>query len=1770
MPKKQRITRSVTVAGSIDIAARSARPVRLDGLVKVRERHAVRVDPARALATPATIEVADDDVLEIELEGGARLWTTLPQLHRDFPGAAVPRGLDSGTLDIPTALPIGSPTRGIGTWAIKALKVLGVDVTGTVAGRVAKTVEDRMLEAPGLYRCGDAAALTLQPVSAESVTSEQPLLVFIHGTGSNTDGSFGRLWHADQSPVLQELRRVYGNRILAFEHRTLTESPIENAVQLLEALPSQARVHLVTHSRGGLVGELLCRGSAGFDDADRKRMEVPRQRAALDELSRLLATRQPVIERFVRVACPVRGTTLASERLDRWLSVFVNLLSFAGLEGNPIFDLISDLTLAVVKERTDPRTLPGLEAMLPDSALVRLLNRADVRVTGDLTVLAGDAEGEGIWAKLKLLIPDLFYREDHDLVVNTSAMYGGARRTAVARHFFDQGPEVNHFNYFRNRATVERLLLGLTHANGFEARFETLQPSDPGIARGARRSGDSARPIVFVLPGIMGSHLAVDTDRVWIDVLQLAVGGIQKLRIDAPQVTAEAVVGSYYADLIEYLERVGGHEVLPFPFDWRRSLGTSAKALADAVSAKLFEAEATQQPLRIIAHSMGGLVARTMIADHPDIWKRLCAHPGGRLIMLGTPNAGSYVIPRLLLGHERLLKLFTVADFAHDKKELLDIFARYPGILEMLPVGGEFDLFSEGAWQRLEESLEGDGWVVPSSDGLVEARRTRSKLDRQTLDPTRVVYVAGCARTTPIDLELDGKAGVRFLGTWRGDGRVPWDGGIPNGIQAWYADTEHGNLAAYEPAFGGLLDLLRTGETTRLASAPPSAPRGVTDRFEIPADPLQVYPDEQEVLAASIGARRRGKHTRRQIPTRVWLTYGDLRETVHPVFVGHYLDDSIVSAEAAIDRRFDGRLRQHHQLGLYPGEIGTAEVFVAPGKKPRGAVVVGLGKVGELTPGGLTATIAHGVIKYVAAVLEQQRQRPAGKHGPEEITVAFLLVGSGDGGLSVSDSIVAILDGVLRARRMLAEARIDQRVVIEGVELIELWEDRVIVAARALRLIENDPQRNEWFAISPAVQEVRGGERRLTFAENGPWWQRLQIADDDGALRFTELTDRARAPVSLVSANRSLVDRFIESATQSVATDPEVATTLFELLLPNELKERAPDHRDLVLVLDEEAARYPWELMQDRTSPDRKPLAVQAGMLRQLETTVYRQRPLPSATSSALVVGDPDSNFAALPGAEEEAQTVHKLLHNSAFEVTAVIRGSATEIVNALHARPYQILHLAGHGVYDYPTTTAPVACELCGQPKATGGSRCPACGHPRAVDRVSGMVLGDGLFLTAGDVEQMRRIPDLVFINCCYLGKGTGSDLRANRHLLAANLAAQFIRMGVRAVVAAGWEVEDTAARIFAETFYTEMLGGRSFGEAVSKARDHAYCGRHDVNTWGAYQCYGPPDFRLAGTHGDAVPPSEHPPAVASEVITAVKNIASKAATAAPEEFATLSENLSLLIAKCQPRWLDSAELLAGLGRACGELDRFDEAVKYYKAALGAKKATLPVQAIEQLANLEARWAVAQWRSSKRARGPLATLKNSADRITALLQLGSSVERLALLGSVHKRSAWVTTGPRRLTALRKMVEAYGKAHKEAIRRQDSVDPYPAINWLVAQWLLQWYDDEATETLDEEIARWLPLAEAAAAEGATSPDFWSRIHPIDCALLRHLVIGDLGEHVPDLVAAYRAAQGLGATLRDCRSLLDQFEFIIDILRTGKTDVADQVVEALEAIRDQIA
>src|ERR1700683_1787970 len=80
-----------------------------------------------------------------------------------------------------------------------------------------------------------------------------------------------------------------------------------------------------------------------------------------------------------------------------------------------------------------------------------------------------------------------------------------------------------------------------------------------------------------------------------------------------------------------------------------------------------------------------------------------------------------------------------------------------------------------------------------------------------------------------------------------------------------------------------------------------------------------------------------------------------------------------------------------------------------------------------------------------------------------------------------------------------------------------------------------------------------------------------------------------------------------------------------------------------------------------------------------------------------------------------------------------------------------------------------------------------------------------------------------------------------------AANIAVELMKLGARCVIAAGWAVKDDDAKIFSEEFYRAMLGGDSFGNATLRARRAAYFGGvARSNTWGAYQCYGDPDYRL------------------------------------------------------------------------------------------------------------------------------------------------------------------------------------------------------------------------------------------------------------------------------------------------------------------------------------
>ena len=68
----------------------------------------------------------------------------------------------------------------------------------------------------------------------------KPLLIFIHGTGSNSLGSFGDLRAGDRE-LWASLEQHFAGHVFAFEHHTLSASPIENALELARALPQGAQ-----------------------------------------------------------------------------------------------------------------------------------------------------------------------------------------------------------------------------------------------------------------------------------------------------------------------------------------------------------------------------------------------------------------------------------------------------------------------------------------------------------------------------------------------------------------------------------------------------------------------------------------------------------------------------------------------------------------------------------------------------------------------------------------------------------------------------------------------------------------------------------------------------------------------------------------------------------------------------------------------------------------------------------------------------------------------------------------------------------------------------------------------------------------------------------------------------------------------------------------------------------------------------------------------------------------------------------------------------------------------------------------------------------------------------------------------------------------------------------------------------------------------------------------------------------------------------------------
>jgi tetratricopeptide (TPR) repeat protein len=1778
--------RQIIVTGSpLPVATGPATDLEAYGL-HLETRRAIQVGPlARGQAHEIRLDAADDNLVEIEYSDGGREWMRVDALYRRLSPPSAQRGDATGALLIPERMPVGAGTSRGEPLPIKAIRLLALSGTGQPQRDVAEVIaeiESKLRPGPGLYRIeidGTIKGPVQQPLPEIGV---RPYLLLIHGAFSATGATFASLFSTTEWARLCD---QYGDRIYGFNHHTLSHSPVQNALDLLELLPRNAHLHLLTHSRGGLVGELLCLHeirAVQMAPFRKGRQERSAEIERLGRLSALLADRRLHIDRFVRIACPTRGTVLASGRLDRYLSVILTLAEFA-LEGSSEFlAFVKAAVLTLIKERAELDQLPGLEALMPEAPLISLLNRYGLRCHADLGVIAGDSQPGGDLANsVKILASDLSFLQPHDLVVNVSAMCAGVEREQKGYLWLDRGAHVTHCSYFANPASRHKIYAWLTRPPGSVVEgFTEINYRDlPEELLRVAPSPPPDSPTVVLIPDLFGSHLRQGERRLWLDPATLADGTLGQLALDAsPPAQPDEVVAAGYGPIHNHLTR--HFRVIPFPYDWRRSQVKSAKELVKLLRGEL---ERSRSPIHLLAHGAGGLVARALVATAPALWQEL-KERGGRLLMVGTPQLGSYAVLELLCGQAPLARMLGMVDAQRGVAEVCQLFWTFPGLVELLPQ-------DDAAWR---ESVAASQLPYrPDARQLQEALKKAGQTWRQLRPPadsTQLCVLAGAGEWTPTGVEPGDQNELLFVGDREGDGIVTCTSARLANVPTWYATAAHGDLLTQPTNFPALVDLLTTGTTNRLpTSLPASAERG--ERGVRLVRPV-LFPTPGEVVRTALGgATAQRMDESPPVVLRLSVVYAGLEHARYPLAVGHYEGDVLSGAASVLNDRLGGRLASRHAMGLYPGPEGTAEVILTPGLSPPGALVIGLGQVGQITARTVTRGIVAAALRLALARTEVTAE--SGQSQPwQSAAFSALLIGTRGGrALTIESSITAIVTGAILANRVLRDGGLIDKVRITEVQFVELYEDLAIRAAHAVSRIEN------YLRIARSENEILEVERFLLRGEGGysgapsrdhetGWWRRLQVtqptAGPDGAsvageLDFLLLSERARAERTLLPTQTALVEKLVEQTIHETTNDLAIPATLYELLVPLDLKDQPLESINLMLVLDQATAQYPWEMMAERHLDDGpgdqrrslRPLSVYIGLLRQLATPDHRVRVQGPRQQTALVVGEPrlnDPSFAPLPGAAAEARAVTQALQEQNYRVTSLIDASATEIINALFAGDYRIVHLCGHGVYR-PDSPAQ-----------------------------SGMVLGKGIYLTAAEIAQLRIVPEMVFLNCCYVGAldqpAPPPQLRQSQRAwnrLAASIAQELIKVGVRAVVAAGWAVNDAAAQFFATQLYQAMLTAERslpFGEAVRSARqqlfDHPRFGR--TNTWGAYQCYGDPGFTLNVT---AETPQRTPEQFVApdEVMRRLRNIQARASHDEDKKgLSELKEQAAGLEQQVRSQlpadWLNG-EMLNELGNTYAELGMFARAIECYREALRASgpKERVPFRTAEQLANLESRFALDLLPKSAAAgempEEPVDSkwdgkelLKSAKERLELLLKMAETAERYALLGGHYKRVARASiTAKERRDALGKAAESYLAASRiEGERSQH----YSTLNWIGCRLL---HNPKLDETERQKMRTKIQASlQALNRQRRTELSFWDLVSEPDAqlalALVDHVGVADrfTSETMERIAQSYRNVMSITGTRREHATVTGNLDFLSEMLaHSGENSLAAGLLRIREMI-----
>ncbi len=959
-------------------------------------------------------------------------------------------------------------------------------------------------------------------------------------------------------------------------------------------------------------------------------------------------------------------------------------------------------------------------------------------------------------------------------------------------------------------------------------------------SRGVSRA---ARGTIVLLHGIMGSQIGKKSRRAW-DIVwfnPLAIKGRNMSDLTLGQAPsrygARGLVPMFYTLLWARLKYWYGFNIVECAYDWRMSVQEGGANLVKLVD------EETEGPVYLVAHSMGGLVARAAL---PNLSDRV-----EKIIQLATPNYGSFQPVVTMRGQNEWLNKILAWDGRPIQSLISDVINTFPGLYEMMPAPARFsgvNLFDASNWP-----------AAPQINPIILSQ-AKQAINQLPGPDSRFVLIAGTNQDTVTGMTRNASGEFIFTNTNEGDGTVPLEFArfdAAANVPTYLANVTHNGIITDSKVAAAINDLLTTGKTTlssdsRIVSRRQQVPRPLDIQRAL--NPFQgrtgnaisaseIRQAQREVLgplqatggtggssadiAVAPGGTAQGFKGvvvgRRRRRLRLILAHGDITNVpAHSHVLGVFEGVTPSGPAHDYDSLLNGAVTDLFARRLFSGARGGVYLFPTY-KSPATCELLAFAGLGSFQD------FSTEVVELAAGQVVESLLRA-------NVNEMATLVFGGSSG-DASQNLKAMLRGLISGLKE-ADGDYDfQRIV-----LCERDEDKYkslkdeLYRLAASELFDDFEIEFDTMEL-PAKNEgaTRGQIVKASSSEPIYLISNLTVISESMAAESTFQHEVSVLPPSSGTTfprfpshtfTKADLDEFVGEVESGAPNDlDDYGSRLAKLILPPEMGDLSAlmTQHSVQVLHDAMSSRIPWEAVK---FGDVFP-AIANGLSRKYQRT--RSAAMVSNTRrqnqvlKVLLVYNPTGD---LKGAEAEGKAILAVATNSngKIDVRTMHNGEATRqgILDRLGGDElFDIMHYAGHGIYVDENPSQ------------------------------SGLYCADKQVLNGRDLEPLgKNLPPVIIFNACQTGRvrRRGAPVAANA---PASAAESILNAGIMCFIATYWPVSDAGAGSFSTILYDHLLAGLKPGAASVTMGAAVLAARRKLkqdgeNDWANYMLYGNPDFVL------------------------------------------------------------------------------------------------------------------------------------------------------------------------------------------------------------------------------------------------------------------------------------------------------------------------------------